>query len=174
MDKTGATAWIFANRFMLTKQHHRLFAVVAFLAMIFATDCRHKPLSDDRLAHIWLSNENWFEQISSAYVAGKVDCSNERDPDICLGTGSEAAISNLRRNAGIQSVYVKRNRGDDNGVWLPVETYGVLSTSSSTRGYVYLGQPPRPRMTVDDTLAADSKGTKLKPIKDHWFIFVVN
>jgi len=32
---------------------------------------------------------------------------------------------------------VKRNHGAEDGIWLPVQSYGAMSMSSSTPGYVF-------------------------------------
>jgi hypothetical protein len=99
-------------------------------------------------------------------------CADKRHADICTVAGIQDALSHLRENVGIQSVYVKRHHPGDDGVWLPVQTYGVMSMSSSNRGYVYLKSPPSALIT--DTLNDDTKGSHYKSLKGHWYLFTTN
>jgi hypothetical protein len=134
--------------------------------------CTHKPLTDGDLTKAFLANREAFRALSVSYAEGHVSCGNKNDPDICVMSGSESVISRLREDAHVQSAYVKRDRAGDNGLWLPVETYGAMSTSSSTRGYVYLDSSPVD--TVPDTLSTDKKGSHYKLLEDHWYLFTVN
>jgi hypothetical protein len=138
------------------------------LGLALFTACG-KLISDDELARTFMAKENWFNAIASAYTAGSVTCSH---PDDCKLTGAQEAASHLLREAHVEVIYVKRNSGGDDGVWLPVETTGILSISSSTRGYAYLDRAPA--RTVTDTFSILENGTYCKQLKGNWYLFVGN
>jgi len=134
--------------------------------------CRHVPISDDDLVKSFLTNKGQFDILQSTYSAGQLACSSKSDPDICVVSETLPATRRLRDSAHVQSVYVKRSAGRDNGLWMPVETYGAMSTASSTRGYVYLNKSPDAR--VSDTLSIDQKGSHYKLLAGRWYLFTVN
>lgn len=155
--------------------HHtaigKKFALVGLAALVFAACGRAR--TDDNLMAVFSSNEKWFDEIASAYDAGRITCPYRNDPEICLISGARGALLHLSHDARVQEVYVKRNRGYENGVWFPVETYGFLSTDTQTRGYVYLDDPPG--MTVQDTLEKFMvRGSFFKPVKGHWYLYAVD
>ena len=147
-------------------------ALLIFSALALLVGCTNKPKSDDDLAQPFVANKEWFSVLASSYLEGHVTCPSKNDPDICVLSDSSAAISHLRKDAHIQSVYIKRNRAGDNGIWIPVQSYGVMSTSSSTRGYVYLESSPA--VTVSSTFSNDQKGSHYKPLEGRWYLFIVN
>jgi hypothetical protein len=153
---------------ILTRLLSRLLPGVLF----FLSGCTRKPLTDADLAKSFFTNREWFGEVSSSYNNNHITCSNRTDPDICVISDAQSAITRLRGDARVQSVYVKRNHDGDNGLWMPVQTYGVMSTSSSTRGYIYLKNAPK--VTVGDTLAADRKGTYYRALSGQWYLFVSN
>jgi hypothetical protein len=146
--------------------------ILVLFASAFILGCHQKPLSDSLLADRFSVNENWFDDVSSRYASGQIICDDKRDTDICIVTVPRDVLSHLQQSAGVQSVYVKRNHPDDDGVWFPIQTYGFMSMSSSTRGYVYLKNPPS--ALISDTLDDDTKGNHYKSLKDHWYLFTAN
>jgi hypothetical protein len=136
--------------------------------ILLAVGCRTKVITDQELTSRFLANEESFNALSSSYEAGNVNCPHKDDPDICDVANSRAFIASLHGDDPL-SVYVKRNRGSENGIWLPVQSYGVMSTSSSIRGYVYLATPP-PEL-IQDTLEESRNGIHYRRLKGRWFLF---
>jgi hypothetical protein len=147
-------------------------AWLSLLAVGAGLGCQGSSLSDEELTRTFVAHEGWFDQIASKYAAGHVVCRDARDPDICAVPDAQPAMSHLQGDAHVQSVYVKRNHAGDDGVWLPVQTYGLLSTLSYTRGYVYLDRPPA--AMVADTFGIYTKGSHYKHLKDRWYLFTAN
>jgi hypothetical protein len=146
--------------------------LLATFGILVLAGCQEKARSDGELAAMFYSNEKWFEVIASTYTAGKVICSDTKYPDDCVLSDGEPAVRRLIEDGRVQVVYVKRNRGGDDGVWIPVQTYGVMSMSSFTRGYVYLDKPPS--SFVKDTLSVYGNGSYFKPLKGKWYLFISN
>jgi hypothetical protein len=144
-------------------------ALLAILGMFTFVGCHHAPLSDEDLTRSFLSNEGSFRNLAAIYTSGHALCSEKSDADTCVLSVSQVDPSHILRSAHVQVVYVKKHHGADDGLWLPVQTYGAMSTSSSTRGYVYLDSSPQ--FTVPDTLGVDKKGSFYKPLKKGWYIF---
>lgn len=70
----------------------------------------------------------------------------------------------------IKDIYIYRRR--DGSLWIPVQTYGYLSISSSTRGYVFCRHQLGP--VTSDTPAEDKQGYSFRPIGDGWMLYVAN
>jgi hypothetical protein len=142
------------------------------IALAFVVGCQQKPPTDKVLSTDFSSNKESFFLLSKAYDAGHVVCSDAGDPDICSLEDSTAVVDELRRRAHVEAAYVKKAHSKDDGIWLPVQTYGVMSTSSSSRGYVFLRHPPS--ASVKDTLDVDAKGSYYKALAGGWYLFVQN
>jgi hypothetical protein len=140
--------------------------------LVIPIGCMHKPISDDNLAKSFMANKSLFNNLETSYLEGRLSCSDKSDRDICVLPDSSPIVIHLRESAQVESVYVKRNPAGDSGIWIPVQTYGAMSTASSTRGYVYLNHSPA--ATVSDTLSTDQKGSHYKPLADRWYLFTVN
>ena len=154
------------------KSYCRLMLSAVALLGATAVGCGHKPINDEELERNFLASESLFVQLSSAYSQREIQCVDSQHPDSCLLRDQRSILEALGRKAHVRSAYVKKNRTKDNGLWLPVQTYGILSTSSSTRGYVYLQHPTK--VTVSNTLDIDTKGASYRPLTDGWYIFIVN
>jgi len=110
--------------------------IVLSSLMLLAAGCRAKVITDQELTNRFLANEDSFNALSYSYEAGNIKCPHKDDPDICDVVNSRALIASLHGDDPLRDGYVKRNQGSENGIWLPVQSYGVMSTSSSIRGYV--------------------------------------
>jgi hypothetical protein len=146
--------------------------LITTVGAFLLASCQGRVRSDDELAAAFSSNEQSFDAIASTYTAGRVLCPHRNYPDDCVLSGADEVGGRLVGDRLVQVIYVKRNRGGDDGVWMPVESYGALSISSSTRGYVYLDNPPS--TLVKDTLDPGTNGSYYKPFKGNWYLFVAN
>jgi hypothetical protein len=144
--------------------------LVATVGILLPVGCQERVRSDDELVAVFVTNEKWFDAIASAYVSGKVICPDKSFPDDCVLSDAKGAVKRVIEDSHVQAIYVKRNRGRDDGIWMPVQTYGVLSINSSARGYAYLDNPPS--SYVKDTLEVDQNGSYYVPLKGKWFIFI--
>jgi hypothetical protein len=131
-----------------------------------------RPLTDDRL--IFVFDQNWkvFDGVVGRVSRGNPDCVPSQDHDICEPRNATEIVAGLRRQLGapVEGIYV--NRKLHNSLWIPIETTGLLSMSSSTRGYVYSASPLTPFVT--DTLSEDTRGYSYKPIRNGWMLYVAN
>jgi hypothetical protein len=137
--------------------------------ILLAEGCRAKIITDQELTSRFLANEESFNALSDSSEAGNVSCPHKDDPNICYVANSRALIASLHGDDPSPDIYVKRNRGSENGIWLPVQSYGVMSNSSSIRGYVYLATPPSE--LVQDTLEESRNGIHYRRLKGRWFLF---
>lgn len=132
--------------------------------------CRDHPRTDADLATAFHSNTRWFADLAGAYTAGDVACQRSDLGPNCRIRHHSEAIDSLRSRAHVEEVYVLESAGAADGLWMPVEVYGILSMSSSVRGYVYLKRPATG--SVANTLDVFAKGRHYKPLGDGWYLFV--
>jgi hypothetical protein len=146
------------------------FAVWLLLAPLsFVIGCRAKVITDQELVSRFSAHEESFNALSKSYEAGEVICPSKDDQNICKLANSESLLPSLHGSDPVKDVYVKRNLGGDDGIWLPVQSYGAMSMSSSSRGYVYLKRPPSE--LISDTLEESRNGTHYRRLKGNWFLF---
>jgi hypothetical protein len=70
----------------------------------------------------------------------------------------------------IERISIIRNSTES--LWIPIQTYGALSMSSATRGYVYCKCSLSP--TTRDTLEAAFQGENgewFRPIGGNWMLY---
>lgn len=148
-----------------------LFKCVVLGVLLLVTSCTRPPLTDEKLITSFRQNRAIFVELASALSAADLNCAG-KDPSICVLKGSPSIENKLKLQSGlpIQSVYVKRNLGDS--LWVPVQTYGPLSMSSSTRGYVYCkcSLEPLTRNTIE-ALGQGTNGIWYRPIENGWMLF---
>jgi hypothetical protein len=113
-----------------------------------------------------------FDDVARDSFSDKPDCPHPRDPYVCEPRRSGELIAELKGKLGlpIKEIYIDRQRY--NSLWIPVETYGYLSISSSTRGYVFCRQQLTP--VTNDTLAANAQGYSFRPIGEGWMLYGAN
>jgi hypothetical protein len=134
--------------------------------------CSGHPLTDEALITMFEQNKSIFGELVSESYSGTPNCLSPRDPDICAPNLSSQIMAqwNGKLKLPIKDMYIDRRRWD--ALWIPVQTYGYLSISSSTRGYVYCRHQLTP--VTSDTLAESRNGYSFRPIGDGWMLYVAN
>lgn len=154
---------------MISMNRH---CALMLFAVVSLASCSSSPITDDRLISIFLRNRSVFESIAQRALAERPYCHNPPDAAFCDPKGSVELVSELRKDSGlpISEMYINRKIGAS--LWIPVQTYGPLSISSSTRGYVYSGATLLP--IVKDTLDDEIRGYSYRPIGFGWMIYLSN
>ncbi len=134
--------------------------------------CAGHPLTDETLITIFEQNKKVFYAVAQDSFSSKPVCPHPQDPYLCDPKGSSELIARLKRelHLEIKEIYIDRKRYES--LWIPVETYGYLSMSSSTRGYVFCRHQLTP--VTNNTLAVDAQGYSFRPIGDGWMLYVAN
>jgi hypothetical protein len=145
-----------------------LYVLPLFLIL---TSCMGHPTTDDQLIKTFQQNRGLFEEAARDSTPEHINCPYVKYPDICVPKDAQGLQDRFKRTLSvpIESIYIKRKL--NGSLWLPVETYGVLSMSSETRGYVYCACSLTP--TTKDTLdSPPDNGVWYRPIGDGWMLFV--
>ncbi len=145
-----------------------------FLSVLpLVVSCTKPPLTDDDLIASFQRNRSLFKELAFASPALDRDCTS-KDSSICVPKASQGLENKLKSqlHLPILDFYIKRDLGDS--LWIPVQTYGPMSMSSSGRGYVYCKCSLGP--LTGDTIEALGKGANgvwYRPIEDGWMLFAV-
>jgi hypothetical protein len=152
----------------------RRFLELAIVASLGLASCgKSRPArTDDDLIAVFRQNRAAFDRLIAISFAS-TDCVS-KGSSICEAAGSKAVVSELSSRLGlpIEAAYIKRNLL--NSLWLPVESYGPWSMSSSSRGYVYCKCSLEP--LTQNTLEALGQGTNgvwYRPVESGWMLFAV-
>jgi hypothetical protein len=150
---------------------HRLIRDSSMLVLLlWLTSCNHSPRSDDQLIAAFQRHHVFFDRIVGESYAGPPDCPFANDPDVCEPKNAKTLRNLIKQELAlpVEGVYRKRRRGDS--LWIPIETRGILSMSSFTRGYVYCKCSLTP--LTKDTLGEPENGSWYRPIGDGWMLYI--
>jgi hypothetical protein len=144
----------------------------AIIALGLLGSCSGHPLTDEALIATFEQNKAVFRELVSESYASAPSCLGPRDSDICVPTVSHQLKAEWggKVKLPIKDLYIDRRHHDS--LWIPVQTYGYLSISSSTRGYVFCRNPLAP--ITRDTLAENRNGYSFRPIGDGWMLYIAN
>ena len=145
---------------------------LVFVLCALSQSCGGHALTDSRLITAFENNRDLFDEVARTSVAGLLACRSQREPSLCEPEDSPKLVRQLTQRLGlpIQAIYVNRKMSDS--LWIPVETSGILSISSSTRGYVYCACTLAP--LTNDTVSVGERGTSYRPIGVGWMLYVSN
>ena len=134
--------------------------------------CSSPAISDDAMIGAFNRNRVFFEQVVEQSRSIQLVCPDHNDRNICQPKDASELQAKLRQQLGfpVERIYVDVNRSDS--LWIPVQTTGYLSISSSTRGYVYCKCQLTP--VTKDTLSEEAHGYSFRPINNGWMLFVAN
>jgi hypothetical protein len=142
--------------------------VVAFL---LASSCS-RPLTDERLIAEFDRNRPLFERLRGLSVAKNLNCPYANNPDICIPKSSEQVLALPKRNTGFADMTVWVRRQQNVEINVPVETIGMLATSTHVFGYIYSRSDLGP--LVDNVGQELAKRQVYKRIDGDWYLFMVN
>jgi len=141
------------------------------VAALFSGACKGHPLTDEQMIALFQRNMDLFDQVAQESSLQPI-CPYANNPYSCVPSGSQQIENRLKRrlSLSIQRIYIDRKLNDS--LWIPIETYGALSLSSATRGYVYCkcSLTPLTQNTID-ALAQGANGVWYKPIGNGWMLF---
>lgn len=148
------------------------FKCASFGVFLLLASCANPPMTDDNLIAIFGRNRAVFAELAASASSFVGPNCVDSGPSICVPTGAEAIKDRLKLQLTlpVAGIYVKRSQGGS--LWIPVQTYGSLSISSSTRGYVYCECSLEP--STGDTIEALAQGTNgvwYRPIENGWMLF---
>jgi hypothetical protein len=146
---------------------------VSLASLSLLAACARPPLTDDDLIKAFQRNRRVFDAIASQSNASNPDCS-EKDPTICVPKTARSLESEFKRKTGlpVKAIYFKIDLS--RSLWIPLESYGPLSMSSSSRGYVFCKCNLLP--ITQDTIEALGQGTNgewYRPLDGGWMLFAV-
>jgi hypothetical protein len=138
-----------------------------FLVILWITSCGRRPLTDDELIAAFRRDRTIFDAVVRDTYANPFVCSFQND---CVPKNVKPLQERLKQTLGlpVEAVYIKRELCDS--LWIPIETYGFLSISSWTRGYVYCRCSLTP--ATQDTNEEMDNGVWYRPIGDGWMLFI--
>jgi hypothetical protein len=150
------------------REPKNLYVLPLFLIL---SSCMGHHTTDDQLIKTFQQNRGLFEELARDSTSEHINCPYINDPDICVPKDAGELQGKFKRalSVPIESIYIKRKL--NGSLWLPVETYGVLSTGSETRGYVYCACSLAPT-TKDTRDSPPDNGIWYRPISDGWMLFV--
>jgi len=154
---------------MFRKAGQTFALISAFLCLVSCQ--QQRPLTDEQMIQAFNQHQALFEEIARQAL-DRPDCPYANNPHSCVPKDAKSIESRLRREMPfpLKEIYIIRDAGES--LWIPTETYGYLSISSATRGYVYckcsLGS------TTADTLEAVFRGENgewFRPIGGDWMLW---
>jgi hypothetical protein len=148
-----------------------IIASLMVVAFSFASSCS-RPLTDEKLIDEFNRNKALFERLRILSVANNLDCPYASDPDICVPKSSEEVVAQLKRNTGFADMTVWVRRQQNVEINVPVETIGILATSTHVFGYTYSRSDLTP--LVENVGQELVKRQVYKRIDGDWYLFMAN
>ena len=147
-------------------------AAVSISLIVSLCGCLTHPQTDKRLIAGFEANRDLFDKLASLSHSPDTACPHENDPAICVPDGSDPILEKLKRKTRFSDAQVYVKSGPPRTLWIPVETIGVLSTSTNVMGFVYSPSELNPLVgnvceDVEDRLA-------YRRIAQNWYLFAAN
>jgi len=150
----------------------RRFGVSVLVLSILATACASYHVTDAALVSAFEKNRTLFDELASVSMSGELNCPYRNDPNICESQRADAILARLKGGTGFKGLESYIKNGPTRVLWVPVETKGYLSMSSSTVGYVYSSTPLSP--LVGSVWDDFEDRQAYKNIYGSWYVFVTN
>jgi hypothetical protein len=148
----------------------RLLLLPLTLALLGFTSCSGHPATDAQLITAFKRNSTFFDTIARESNVAVQVCPYQNDPDICVPKDVQKLKDRVKNTLSlpVEDIHIERKRG--NSLWISIESYGILSTRTSTRGYVYCECSLTP--TTKNTLYEIENGIWYRPIGNGWALFI--
>jgi hypothetical protein len=155
----------------ITPSRRAWFSVPISALLCLVSCSQQHPLTDDQMIQAFNLNRELFEQMARQSL-DRPDCPYANNPHSCVPRDAKLIESRLRQTTQFPIERISIIRNATVSLWIPIQTYGALSMSSATRGYVYCKCSLGP--TTRDTLEAafhGENGEWFRPIGGDWMLY---
>ncbi len=141
------------------------------LCLFTTGSCSRHPMSDAQMIAAFQHNRSSFAHLVITAYSQPPVCRFQNEPNSCEPQGARALKRELSHmlQFSVEGIYIDRKQG---ALRIPIESYGILATGSTTRGYMYCNCSLGP--ITQDTLDEVRNGIWYRSISDGWALFVIN